>query len=172
MAQTLAAAGKTNGKNAPPPVGHNGLTDETFAQYVNELAKIEAKLEGVKAERRAARKRAKAAGIELGHMDAVVRMSDWSQEEVRNHFATQAQYAAWMGLPLGTQVDLFAKEVGGKASEPHGAEYWNSKGYAAGLRGDLPTPPAECHPEHHPDFKHGWDKGQAKLAPKKLETVN
>jgi hypothetical protein len=162
MAQPMAADAK-GGKGKTAAQGHNTLTDDVFLGFVNEFAAIDAKMDEIKGLRRSARKRAKAAGIELGQLDAVVRMADWSMEEVRSYFGTQTQYAIWMGLPLGTQADLFAKENAEPVDEPHGAEYWQSKGYGAGIRGQAKTPPDECHPTHHQDFFHGWDKAQAKL---------
>lgn len=172
MARTLGAEPNGGAKGStPPPPGHNGLTDETFLLFVNELAQIEAKLDEWKGQRKSARKRAKAAGIDLGHMDAVVRMADWSTDEVREFFGTRTKYALWMRLPLGAQADMFADEQTKPVEEPQDAAYWSGKGYQAGVRGLVLKIPAECHPQHHQDFTHGYHAGQAKLAPKKLEPV-
>lgn len=173
MAQTLKAGAENSGEAAaPPPAGHNGLDAETFARFVHQISQADLKVEEARSARKNVRKQAKAAGIELGHLDAIVRMAEWSAEEVRAYFGTQAQYALWYQLPIDTQAELFVDASAKPVEEPHGAGYWSGKGYQAGVKGVVGTPPSECHPQHHQDWLHGWGQGQAKLAPAKLQAVN
>jgi len=144
----------------PAEAGHN-LTQETFLHFVNVFAAADAKLAEAKSARAAVRKQAKAAGIELNHIDAVRRMADWDREEVQDFFSTRLRYAQWYALPVHTQGDLF---VAPPADEVVlGAEQWAAKGFQAGVMGLVGTPPSECPPEHVQDWQHGWGDGQAKI---------
>ncbi len=164
-----------SGGGGPPPAGHNQVDQDTFLSFVRQITAEQAKVEAAKSGLKSVRKQAKASGIELGHLDAVVRMSEWSIEEVREHYALSTRYAIWLGLPLGEQADLFADENAAPAKPTDKAAEWDAKGFMAattgkGVFGD--GPPAECPPEHHQDWLHGVERGTARNAPKKLEPVH
>lgn len=142
-------------------IGDNGPDEATFLGHVRACIAADEALANAKSARSAVRKRAKADGIELKQLDAVVTMSDWSPAEVRDHFATRQRYALWLGLPLGTQVDLFENVP--EAAKP--ALDWRAMGYVAattgkGAHGKAPDNcPADCVQE----WLTGWHEGQAKI---------
>lgn len=116
-----------------------------------------------------ARKQMKADGIELGPLDATLRMMEWSPSEVREHFDIQQRYARAARLPIGTQIDLLSDVDDATVT----AGDWNSRGFSAATTGKgVPgVPPKECPPEHHQDWLAGWNDGQMKNAPAKLRIV-
>lgn len=145
----------------PAGEGHNQPPEEVFLHYVSVISLADKKLAEARDARKVVRKQAKAAGIELGHLDAVVKMAEWDRTEVRAFFATRLQYAEWYALPVDYQPDMFADPA---EAEPLGADHWVSKGFQAGVTGAVGTPPNECPGEHMQDWQHGWGKGQAKIA--------
>ena len=127
------------------------LTSETFLQSVQEMAAINAEMRSVNEKRKKVRKTIKARGIELGDLDAVVRMSDWDREEVRASFDRRRRYAEWLGLPIAHQADMFK----GLTQEQKSAAEWEATGRTAYLAAKGPQPPEEC-PE---PFKLNWLRG-------------
>ncbi|WP_378228054.1 hypothetical protein [Aquamicrobium segne] len=70
--------------------------------------------------------------------------------------AADAQAAAWAGLPINTQVDLFTDFA--PLDERAFAE-----GEEAGLRGDTLNNPHDINSEAGRQYEAGWKSGQAKL---------
>ena len=157
----------TDDAEAPAAAGHNGPTEETFLKHVRTIIAANLKVEEAKAARNAVRKLAKAEGIELRKLDAIVTMADWEPGEVRDHFSTLQRYAVWMGLPVGTQVDLFegVPEIAKQGLD------WEAKGLLAATtgKGAHGKPPSECPPDQIDNWMKGWHRGQEKNAPAKLE---
>lgn len=145
--------------------GHN-LTEDTFLHFVAVNAAAEKKLKEAQGARKAVRKQAKAAGIELGHMDAIVRMGEWDRTEVQAFFQTRLLYAKWyrLGGLVGDQGEFLFGEKAPVLDDEHDAAHWSDKGFQAGVLAQSSTPPDECHPQFHQDFQHGWSAGQAKNA--------
>lgn len=140
----------------------SNLRSETFLEFVNQIIEQQAAVDVEKDKLKTLRKKAKAEGIVLGDLDAVVRMSEWGRNEVREHFANRQRYAAWLGLPTGTQGDFF-KPV--DTSDPKvAASEWEQKGVTAGLLGKDATAPEECPGEHVQAFLKGHATGQKRLA--------
>lgn len=132
-----------------------------FRAAINLLTEIEQELDIVKARKKKARKEVKAMGFNLGDLDAVVRMMDWSRDEVKEHFDRKAQYAAWVKLPIGSQGNMFGEE-----SEPEketAAELVFAKAYQAGIKGSSPECPEE-YLNHNQEWLKGWKGGQDSLA--------
>ncbi|MFU0503620.1 hypothetical protein [Pseudaminobacter sp. NGMCC 1.201702] len=71
--------------------------------------------------------------------------------------AADAQAAAWAGLPVNTQADMFSDLA------PLDERAFNV-GEEAGLRGDTLANPYDENSHHGREFKRGWESGQAKLA--------
>lgn len=162
MAKTLKAAKDAAEEGAP--ANHNGGNDEaTFIHYVQAIVKAQAVVDEAKAAWKSVRKLAKAAGIELKKLDAIVTMTEWEPGEVRDHFATLNRYALWMGLPIGTQSDLFA-EVPQAARE---SIDWEARGFAAAMTNKgafAGSPPSDCPPDRIQDWQRGVNRCTEKLA--------
>lgn len=158
MAKDISAAAPED----IPGLGHNGLTEDVFLVNMRAIINAQAKVDLAKAGLKEARKLAKAAGIELKQLDAVIAMADWGPDEVRDHFATRNQYAIWMGLPVGTQPDFFAGVP--DAAKP--SVDWRSRGYVAATtgKGAVGKPPEDCPPDQVQAWMEGWHDGQKKIA--------
>lgn len=147
--------------------GANGPTQDEFLAWVRELVKAEEALENAKSARRRVRKQAKAAGIELGYADATTKMTEWAPSEVREHFRVMQQYAEWMKLPVGTQLDLF----GGIPEAALPDLDFKAAGFAAATtgRGAPGEPPNSVPADQVQNWMAGWHEGQAFNAPSPLK---
>lgn len=167
--------------NGPGPAeggpGHNNPPNEEakFLVHMRKIIAANADMAGARAERQRIRKLAKADGIELKKLDAVITMLDWAPGEVREHFGVLNRYALFAGLPIGAQADLF-HDVPQAAMEELD---WESVGFAAGMsdKGAYGTAPDECPPERHQAYLRGvhratekiaWSMAEAGVNPEKL----
>lgn len=141
--------------------GHN-LTDDAFYEHTQAIVKANAALEVARANRQAVRKLAKAAGVELGILDAKLKMAEWEPSEIRSHYATDARYAELLRLPVGTQLDLL--EGVPEAARPD--IDWQSRGFlAATTKLGVPgQPPADVPADQVQNWMQGWQEGQEKNA--------
>lgn len=148
-------------------VGHNGgMSEETFFRHLAAIVAATGPRDAAAAVLRSVRKQARGDGVDLGKLDQMIKMSTWDPEEIRSHFETLQRYAAWMKMPIGTQLDLF--EGIPMAARP-GFD-WKAKGFhAATTKMGVPgTPPADCPPDQMQAWLEGWNEGQVKNAPKPL----
>lgn len=156
-------AGKTKKEQEQQGVGDaaGNVNSETFLQSVREMAEANEKLAAANEIRKRVRKTIKARGIELGDLDAVVRMADWDREEVRAKFDRTRKYAEWLGLPVGVQGDMFS----GMTGEQKAAAEWESTGRTHYLAGRPAQPPEDC-PE---PYKLNWMRGYKLAAGETVE---
>ena len=138
----------------------SNLTHDTFLQAVSEITEIAEEKAAVHERWKRCRKKWKAEGVELGQLDAALKMTDWGRNEVREHFDTAKRYAQWLNLPIGSQPDLFE----GKSEEQVSEDEWFARGVTEGLKGGAAEPPDECPGEHHQAYMNGFAQGQKKLA--------
>lgn len=132
----------------------SNVSQGTFLEAVKEISGINAKMRALNEDKKAIRKKWKANGIELGLLDATIKMAEWDRPEVRAHFDIARRYAEWLGLPLGTQQDLFA----GLGDDEVQKREWFALGQVASRLGQAQgKPPEECPPEYH----QAWLKGFA-----------
>ena len=147
-----------------PGLGHNVDHEEaTFLRHVRAIVTAQAIVEDAKNGLKSVRKLAKADGIELKKLDAVVTTTEWSPGEIRDHFGTLNRYALWMGLPVGTQADLFA-DVPEASRE---SVDWEARGYCAALTNKgafAGKPPSECPPDRITDWQRGVNRATEKIA--------
>lgn len=127
-----------------PGIGHNGLTEDVFHSHLASMIRAEADLEVARKAKNAARKKAKAAGINLGELDAMRRLAEMTRPEQAESLSAQAQYLRWLRVPIGSQMSLFGDEEavdpfsGGDDAgpAPKGAEGEAEKqGFLAGISG-------------------------------------
>jgi hypothetical protein len=158
-------AKKVGSENASPPpsagsvLGHNQpvVTPESYLTAVKEITAQRAK---VKAENEllvSIRKKHKANGIELGVLDSMVKMAAWARAEIRDHFAIQARYAEWLGLPVAPSTLKQAEMFQGMDDHQIQKAEWYSAGVTASRTGKVGRPPDECAPEFHQDFMRGFN---------------
>lgn len=150
-------------------IGDNGPDDETIRMFARGLIAIAAEAEVLGAKRKSVRKRAKAAGITLGRLDAMISLMSLTPQEQREHFATERRYAEALRvshLPPGAQIDLLthATDTDVMMSDAY------DRGFHAAVTGKgVPgVPPDDLHPSAHQHWMQGWSSGQAANAPGQL----
>lgn len=129
------------------------VTSATFLEAVREIAKVNAEMKALNERRKGIRKKWKAEGLELGILDATIKMAEWDRAEVRAHFDNARRYAEWLGLPIGTQQDLFAK-LGDDAVQK---KEWFALGAVASRLGRPNKAPEECPPEYRQHWQAGFN---------------
>ena len=82
------------------------VTAETILQYVAEIDTAEDKLETAKGALRNVRKRAKADGVNLRMLDEIRHAKRRDADEVIQDEQDRLRYAAFLGLDLGTQMEM------------------------------------------------------------------
>lgn len=153
-----------------PPDEQRGIGDnseaesEAFERAMRVQIGLNAERASLNAKVTKARKEMKTQGIQLAKLDRTIAMLEWSPAEIREEFDTIQRYARLAGLPIGTQVDLFANAPDDEMARTD----WFARGRAAALLQRQATPPKECPPELHQDFLDGWTTVQADNAPKKM----
>lgn len=130
------------------------VTSSTFLEAVREIAKINAEARALNERRKGIRKKWKSEGIELGLLDATLKMAEWDRAEVRDHFAVTRRYAEWLGLPIGQQADLFK---GAGDNEVLKSE-WFGLGRVASRLGKVGKPPEECPEDYHQAWLAGFNE--------------
>lgn len=128
------------------------VTSSTFLEAVREIAKVNAEARSINEKRKGIRKRWKAEGIELGLLDAALKMAEWDRAEVRSHFDTGRRYAEWLGLPVGHQPDMF-KNLGDDEIQKR---EWFALGQVTSRLGKPQKAPEECPPEYIQDYLRGY----------------
>ena len=144
----------------------NALTEKTFLDSVKEMVAMDAKVKQLREQRSALRKTIKSRGVELGMMDATIKMADWDRGETRAHFDTGRQYAVWLGLPIGTQPDMFA----GLADDDVQRKEWWHSGRTAALAGKPRVAPDDCVEAYLQDWDRGYDNKYFKVVGAKAPT--
>lgn len=155
---------------SPAPADHNVGKPDEQALLLSHFDKLR-RQEAVVAERKADYDAEKATMTDLFHVakvDGFTRkelqaLLDDSKAPRRNLVAEEerrAKLRAWLGLPIGTQGDLFANTP----SEVKDEADFTGDGYAAGIRGDIGKPPAEVPARFVQPWMRGWGEGQDKLA--------
>lgn len=129
------------------------VTSGTFLEAVREIAKVNAEMRALNERRKGIRKKWKSEGIELGILDATIKMAEWDRAEVRTHFDNARLYAEWLGLPIGHQQDLF-KGLGDDAVQKR---EWFALGAVSSRLGRPNKAPEECPPEYIQVWQAGYN---------------
>ena len=130
------------------------VTSGTFLEAVREIAKVNAEMKALNARRNGIRKKWKSEGLELGLLDAALKMAEWDRAEVRSHFDTGRRYAEWLGLPIGAQTDMFKNASDDAILKAE----WFGLGRVASRLGKAGKAPDECPPEYQQAFMAGFNE--------------
>lgn len=115
----------------------------------------DALVEKAKAERTAVADQAKA-DLGKGTLKDIKDMIAYSDEKVvKADIERTFRLARWMGLPIGTQLDMIDPPVDDRAAD---------EGKTAGMAGQLCDPPRHWPPSAHQKWIEAWHQGQAILA--------
>lgn len=145
------------GSGAPDPGTNQVVTQESYLAAVKEITAATTKVKLANEERKNVRKKWKASGIELGVLDATVRLAEWSRGEIRDHFSVQANYALWLGLPVAPGV-LKQGDMAGLDDNEIQRREWFAIGRTASRSGKPGKPPEECPEEFHQAFMSGFNE--------------
>ena len=158
----LDAAENASPSHELPPTTHNlGVADEDDVRvYIRTMIAFNKRRKDLNAEIAAYRKTARGQGIELGQADHVIRMLEWKPEEIKTWFDNGRKYAEAMGMPVGTQLELFGDDRTPDLVREQ--LRWRGQGRIDGLagRGSATQVPDGCPPEHRQTYGEGWHEGQ------------
>lgn len=139
---------------------------EAFHYHLGCIRRAQAAVAAVRKTLKTERRRAQDAGINLGDLDLVMRMSEEEPETVQAAVKRIATYAYWMGLAPGVQADLFEAATD-RQNEEEKAEL---EGYREGIEGV--TPEGDRYDVANPIGQarlKGWNKGQEVLKERWLD---
>ena len=144
------------GRNSGPGPSHDDIR-----MAAKRMVELQAEREAVTKKISTFRKGLKAEGFTLGVLDAVVKMLDWSPEEVKNHYAEREWYAEALRFPIGAQLEFFGTDATPDAVREQ--LKWKQIGVKDGIagRGWANEPPKGCPPECHQVYGEGHEEGQA-----------
>lgn len=172
MGRKLGSKNKSKGDAAPPPaeskIGHNGgppeLTDDQkqtlFFGHLKKIRAYKEKIASLSGELRAQYKLAKG---DLGDdarasiNDALLLETDEGQAKMEAAIARQARVALWMGIPIGSQPDLFGTDRAPATDRAFAA------GKAARLNGEPCKPPHDPSVPQYDAWIQGHQAGQQAL---------
>lgn len=138
------------------PVDNGPPGRDEFLVHLAIAMKDNEEQDAIKLRKAANRKRAKAAGIELGDMDFVIKVMGWAPSEQAAFFSRKFTYMEFANIAIGTQFDLFS----GQTPAPQGKVDFKAMGLAAGLAGKDGTPPPNLKGQEQQDWIAGWQEGQ------------
>lgn len=147
-------------ETAKADVQKRNLSASTFQDFIEELTTLDDQKNRIVGKIRSRRKAAKEAGINLGEMDAVLKLKTMDTDEIKQNEADRLLYAKWLKVDLGFQASL-------ELPEPEPAQIarltkfdTHRAGYEAGKRGDpRNTNPHEPGTVAHPFWDQGWNDG-------------
>jgi ribosome modulation factor/uncharacterized protein (UPF0335 family) len=154
------------GDNSGEPETLEKLTDEQqrvlFVQHVVKIERLKAELDAatsdIKAAIKDAYKIAKEESCSKKDIDFALRLRKNPDDEEVEQRRREAQIAAWVNHPIGTQPDLFA---GDGVDRTPSVEKAYEAGKMAGLEGAVCSPPHADNTEQGQRWLQGWHDGQA-----------
>ena len=159
MATTDPFTNKGDASLVPPDdqieiSGRNTGQDETFERNLRLMIKLNAERAALSKKISAERKRMKKIdAIDLGLLDATIKLMELTPAEQRTHFEVAHRYARVAGFPIGTQLDLL-----GHADDTEIAKRdWHARGRSDALRLKPASVPKTCPPEFHQDYLEGHE---------------
>jgi len=166
MARKPAAArGNKGQKKTPPPaspIGHNSGSAESmdddnqhalFLHHFNKIKALREKLATTNADLRNALKTAKAEGFLKGDFDTATALGKDKAGEIEAQRKREDRIARWLGIPLGTQGELFVA--------PSQREKAFAEGKNDGIQGKPMKPPYSPGTEGWEGWTEGWHAGQS-----------
>lgn len=144
----------------PTGQGHNGPSHDDIRIAAHEMVKLNQERTALNARIGGYRKQLKAKGITLGVLDAMVKMLEWSPEEIKAHFAERDWYAEALRYPIGSQLEFFGTDATPDAVKDQ--LKWKQIGVKDGIAGIgwANEPPQGCPPECHQVYGEGHEEGQ------------
>jgi len=147
--------------------GHNsmgaeveGLTPDRFHHHIAALERQKGKVDAERAVLNKLRKAAKADGILLKELDAMMVIADMTPRQQREHIERSKWYLEMLAAPIGSQMTLsFERMAPNDDGSPAEQEILDTA-YGQGFRAGLQEAPEEANP-HAPNTSIGmkWLEG-------------
>ena len=141
------------------------ISPEDFLSVYRDLKDKKRRKEEAAAAFTAAKQHAKSLGVDLNALKIVEHLASLDDADAELRMRETLRYAAWMGLEIGTQPDMFEQPEVSLASQvaaQHNEWKAEQAGYDAGKSGD---PSDNCpHPGTsplNPRWHQGWRDGAA-----------
>jgi ribosome modulation factor len=156
-------------ETAVMPRDNNGLAPEDFLTLYRAIKDTKRLKDEAAAAHKAARENFKAAGGDLNAMKIVDHLQGLDDAEAELRMRETLRYAAWLGLEIGTQTELFgsAPQVDLTASVASQHREWEAEqaGYKAGKASEpIDNCPHSGGSPYFSRWRQGWNDGQAALA--------
>ncbi len=156
-------------KKAEAAEAKSNLTPEVYLERARAVQQSYTALQTAQSEHQAMVKRAKNVGIDTKAMLAVMKMRRQDPDGIAMFERNKARYAAWEGLEIGTQPNLFGATDDQHPTEKAAAEFkahraqddGHHEGASGALRDSNPHLPGS---ELHARWDTGWLAGQATIA--------
>lgn len=146
---------------AHAPRGHNGPSHDDIRMAANKMVALQEERAQLNAKISKFRKTLKAEGHTLGVLDAVIKMLDWTPEEIKAHYAERDWYAEALRYPIGTQLEMYGTE---KTPDLVREQLkWRNVGFKNGVAaiGWPDEAPDGCPPECAQSYGEGYEEGAA-----------
>jgi ribosome modulation factor len=161
MARSADPESQTPASNEMPP--------EEFLEHYRRIKDTKRLKDEASSAHKAAREDFKAKGGDLNALKIVDHLQGLDDAEAELRMRETLRYAAWLGLEIGTQTELFGDapmiDLTANVRAEHASWEVEQSGYKAGKAGE---PIDNCpHPggsPHHTRWRSGWHDGQAALA--------
>lgn len=153
----------SHGITSDPQPGRNsgpGPSHDEIRMAAKRIVELQAEREAVTKKISTFRKGLKAEGFTLGVLDAVVKMLEWSPEEIKAHYAEREWYAEALRFPIGTQLEFFGTDATPDAVREQ--LKWKQIGVKDGIagRGWANEAPKGCPPDCVQAYGEGHEEGQ------------
>lgn len=144
----------------------NVISPEDFLACYREIRDTKRAKDEAGAAHKAARERAKSRGIDLNALKIVEHLSTLDDADAELRMRETLRYAAWMGMEVGTQPDMFGGEapvdLTGKVQSQHREWDAEQKGYKAGKDGEpIDNCPFSGGSPFVSRWRQGWQDGNA-----------
>jgi ribosome modulation factor len=144
----------------------NVISPERFLSLYRDIKDTKRHKEEAAAAHKAAKDRAKSEGVDLNSLKIVEHLTTLDDAEAELRMRETLRYAAWLGLEVGTQADMFGEGDGPRLTDKITGQHqeWKAEqdGYTAGKDGE---PADNCpHPGTSPlreRWMTGWRDGHA-----------
>ena len=156
-------------KKAEAAEAKSNLTPEAYLEYARAVQQSYTALQTAQSEHQTNVKRAKNGGVDTKAMLAVMKLRRQDPEDVALFERNRARYAAWEGVKIGFQAEMFGATDDQHPTDKAAAEFAAHRAYDDGyfegrsgaLRGSNPHEPAS---EVYARWDTGWLAGQATIA--------
>lgn len=145
----------------------NGPDREEFLFMVGQIARANEALKAARDAKKKLRSHFKLRGVDLEQMDLAIAEKEREDGTTVDNLRTFKRYCEFLGLPIGSQMQLFDSPQGNGVSHETILKKAYADGYERGVMGK--NPDTQAYPEMMPEGQEhmrGWSDGQDVLKAK------